>query len=127
MRVKSPEETASIVDPLKFFGEVVGLQEYIPNPGVDIRALVVGDRVVGSMKRVAAHNEWRANIHLRAKSGAIELSDDAKEVAVRASKAVGLGISGGGMIFLGGTPYLLPGNASPRFRALPASARGHAP
>src|SRR2546428_4376632 len=60
MRVKSLEETASIVDTLKFFGEVVCLQEYIPNPGVDIRAFVVGDRVVGSMKRVAAHNEWRA-------------------------------------------------------------------
>ena len=59
MRVKSLEETASIVETLKFFGEVVCLQEYIPNPGVDIRALVVGDRVIGSMKRIAAHNEWR--------------------------------------------------------------------
>src|SRR5256712_13543170 len=62
MRVKSLEETASIVDTLKFFGEVVCLQEYIPNPGVDIRAFVVGDRVVGSMKRVAAHNEWRPGV-----------------------------------------------------------------
>ena len=118
MRVKSLEETASIVDTLKFFGEVVCLQEYIPNPGVDIRALVVGDRVVGSMKRVAAHNEWRANIHLGAKGVAIELSDDAKEVAVRASKAVGLEISGVDMIFRGDTPYVLEVNASPGFRGL---------
>src|SRR5439155_13105681 len=87
MRVKSLEETASIVDTLKFFGEVVCLQEYIPNPGVDIRALVVGDRVVGSMKRVAAHNEWRANIRLGAKGVAIELPDHAKEIAVRARRA----------------------------------------
>ena len=72
MRVKSLEETASIVDTLKFFGEVVCLQEYIPNPGVDIRVLVVGDRVVGSMKRVAQVNEWRANIHLGAKGVAID-------------------------------------------------------
>src|SRR3989441_2890259 len=69
MRVKSLEETASIVDTLKFFGEVVCLQEYIPNPGVDIRALVVGDRVVGSMKRVAAHNEWRGRVPLHATRG----------------------------------------------------------
>jgi len=118
MRVKSLEEIASIVDTLKFFGEVVCLQEYIPNPGVDIRALVVGDQVVGSMKRIAAHNEWRANIHLGAKGVAIELDDHAKQVAVRASKAVGLEISGVDMIFRGDTPYVLEVNASPGFRGL---------
>ena len=118
MRVKSLEETASIVDTLKFFGEVLCLQEYIPNPGVDIRVLVVGDRVVGSMKRVAQVNEWRANIHLGAKGVAIELSDHAKQIAVRASKAVGLEISGVDMIFRGDTPYVLEVNASPGFHGL---------
>src|SRR5881396_245209 len=118
MRVKSIEETASIVDTLKFFGEVMCLQEYIPNPGVDIRAFVVGDRVVGSMKRVAAHNEWRANIHLGAKGIAMELDDHAKQVAVKASKAVGLEISGVDMIFRGDTPYVLEVNASPGFKGL---------
>ena len=118
MRVKSLEETASIVDTLKFFGEVVCLQEYIPNPGVDIRALVVGERVIGSMKRIAAHNEWRANIHLGAKGVPIELDDHAKSIAVRASKAVGLEISGVDMIFRGTTPYVLEVNASPGFHGL---------
>lgn len=118
MRVRSLDETASIVDTLKFFGEVVLLQEYIPNPGVDIRALVVGDRVVGSMKRVAPHNEWRANIHLGAKGVPIELDDRAKDIAVRASKAVGLEISGVDMIFRGDNPYVLEVNASPGFRGL---------
>src|SRR5207245_5671846 len=74
--------------------------------------------LVGSMKRVAAHNEWRANIHPGAKGVAIELSDHAKEVAVRASKAVGLEISGVDMIFRGDTPYVLEVNASPGFRGL---------
>jgi ribosomal protein S6--L-glutamate ligase len=118
MRVKSIEETASIVDTLKFFGEVVCLQEYIPNPGVDIRALVVGDRVVGSMKRIAPHNEWRANMHLGAKGVPIELDDHAQKVAVRSTKAVGLEISGVDMIFRGDTPYVLEVNASPGFRGL---------
>jgi ribosomal protein S6--L-glutamate ligase len=118
MRVKSIEETASIVDTLKFFGEVVCLQEYIPNPGVDIRALVVGDRVVGSMKRIAPHNEWRANMHLGAKGVPIELDDHAQKVAVKSTKAVGLEISGVDMIFRGDTPYVLEVNASPGFRGL---------
>ncbi len=118
MRVKSFEETAAIVDTMKAFGEVMLLQEYIPNPGVDIRAFVVGDRVIGSMKRVAQLNEWRSNIHLGAKGVPIELDDHAKEIAVRASRAVGLEISGVDMIFRGDEPVVLEVNASPGFRGL---------
>src|SRR3989454_2648339 len=91
MRVKSLEETASIVDTLKFFGEVVCLQEYIPNPGVDIRALVVGDRVVGSMKRVAAHNEWRGSNHPPAKGEAVALFHHPAEAAARGAEGVRVG------------------------------------
>ncbi len=118
MRVKSFEETAAIVDTMKSFGEVMLLQEYIPNPGIDIRALVVGDRVIGSMKRVAQLHEWRSNIHLGAKGMPVELDDHAKDVAVRASKAVGLEISGVDMIFRGDEPVVLEVNASPGFRGL---------
>ncbi len=118
MRVKDLDETASIVDTLNMFGEVVCLQEYIPNPGIDIRAFVVGDRVVASMKRVAPHTEWRANIHLGAKGQKVELDDDTKTVAVRASKAVGLEISGVDLILSGDRPYVLEVNASPGFRGL---------
>ena len=118
MRVKSFEETASIVDTMKSFGQVMLLQEYIPNPGVDIRALVVGDRVVGSMKRVAQMHEWRSNIHLGAKGVPVELDPGTQEVAVRASKAVGLEISGVDMILRGGEPVVLEVKASPGFRGL---------
>ncbi len=118
MRVKSFEETAAIVDTMKSFGQVMLLQEYIPNPGIDIRAFVVGDRVIGSMKRVAQMHEWRSNIHLGAKGMPIELDDHAKDVAVRASQAVGLEISGVDMIFRGDEPVVLEVNASPGFRGL---------
>ena len=118
MRVKDLDETASIVDTLNMFGEVVCLQEYIPNPGIDLRAFVVGDEVVASMKRVAPHTEWRANIHLGAKGHKVELDDDTKAIAVRASKAVGLEISGVDLIMSGDDPYVLEVNASPGFRGL---------
>lgn len=118
MRVKDLDETASIVDTLNLFGEVVCLQEYIPNPGIDIRVFVVGESVVASMKRVAPHFEWRANIHLGGKGQKLELDDATKEVAVRASKAVGLEVSGVDMIMSGDTPYVLEVNASPGFRGL---------
>lgn len=118
MRVKDQDEVASIVDTLNFFGEPVLLQEFIPNPGVDIRAFVVGDRVIGAMKRIAAHHEWRSNIHLGAKGVPIELDGAGKEVAVRAAKAVGLEVSGVDMIFWDERAYVLEVNASPGFRGL---------
>ena len=118
MRVKDLDETASIVDTLNMFGEVVCLQEYIPNPGIDIRAFVVGDEVVASMKRVAPHTEWRANIHPGAKGQKVTLSEDTKATAVRASKAVGLEVSGVDLIMAGDQPFVLEVNASPGFRGL---------
>lgn len=118
MRVRDQDETASIVDTLNMFGEVVCLQEFIPNPGIDIRAFVIGDRVIASMKRVAPLWEWRANIHLGAKGLPVELDDHSKEVAVRASRAVGLEISGVDMIMSRGESYVLEVNASPGFRGL---------
>src|SRR3989449_7205289 len=104
MRVKSLEETASIVDTLKFFGEVVCLQEYIPNPGVDIRALVVGDRVVGSMKRVAAHNEWRADNHPPAQKAAPGLRGHPKDEGGAGAGAPRPGMSRGGVMSPRRTP-----------------------
>src|SRR3989441_4969615 len=124
MRVKSLEETASIVDTLKFFGEVVCLQEYIPNPGVDIRALVVGDRVVGSMKRVAAHNEWRAENHPPAKNGALGMSGHAQGEAGRGAEGGGRGRSGAGKMFPRAPPPRPPGHARPPVRRRPPAARG---
>ncbi len=118
MRVKDLDETASIVDTLNLFGEVVLFQEYIPNPGIDIRAFVVGDEVVAAMKRVAPMTEWRANIHLGARGSKVELHDDVKEVAVRAAKALGLEVSGVDLIMSGGSPYVLEVNASPGFKGL---------
>ena len=58
------------------------------------------------------------NIHLRAKGVAVELNERTKEVAVRASKTVGLEISGVDMIFRGEAPNVLEVNVSPGFRGL---------
>jgi len=118
MRVNDLDETAAIVDTLKFLGQTVLLQEYIPNPGIDIRALVVGDHVIGSMKRIAPANEWRANVHLGAKGVPVELDQATQAIAVRASKAVGLEISGVDLIFRGDEPVILEVNVSPGFRGL---------
>ena len=95
--------------------KVYGCDAFLPFP---FSRVSPSDEVVGSMKRIAAHNEWRANIHLGAKGVAMKLDDHAKDIAVRAPKAVGLEISGVDMIFRGMQPYVLEVNASPGFHGL---------
>lgn len=118
LRVNNIQETASIVETLKFLGEAVLLQEFIPNPGEDVRVLVVGDRVVAAMKRIAPPKEWRANIHRGGRGVPIDLDETTEKIAIRASQAVGLEISGVDMIFRGDKPVVLEVNVSPGFRGL---------
>jgi len=58
--------------------KVYGCDAFLPFPFSRVSPF---DEVVGSTKRIAAHNEWRANIHLGAKGHKVELSDDVKAIA----------------------------------------------
>lgn len=118
LRVKEPAEAASIIDTLHSLGEMIAIQEYIPHPGVDIRALVVGGKVVGSMKRVAKLHEWRTNIHLGAKPLPHKLDQVAEETSLKAAQATGLEIAGVDLVYRENEPYVLEVNACPGFRGL---------
>lgn len=118
LRVKDPSEATSIVDTMHVLGEALAIQEFIPHPGVDIRALVVGEEVVGSMKRVAPLHEWRTNIHLGAQGRPHDLDGEGEDVALRAARATGLEIAGVDMVYRDEHPYILEVNACPGFRGL---------
>jgi tetrahydromethanopterin:alpha-L-glutamate ligase len=67
------------------------IQEFINNPNNvyrDIRALVIGDEVVSAMYRVS--NDWITNIHQNGKAEKCELTDEIRELAIKAKNAVGL-------------------------------------
>lgn len=71
------------------------LQEFIEEfKGRDIRAFVVGDKVVASMMRIAAGDEFRSNIHRGGRGERIVLSEEEKELAIRAVRVLGLGVGG---------------------------------
>jgi len=67
MRVDDPKDARPIVDTLVELKQLICVQKYVPNPGEDIRAFVVGENVVAAMRRLAPPNEWRSNIHLGGK------------------------------------------------------------
>lgn len=97
-------------------GTNVLLQEYIKeSAGVDIRAVVVGSRVVASMKRQSLDDDFRSNLHKGGEGVAIKLTEEERKMAIKAAKAMGLSIAGVDMMRSGRGPLILEVNASPGF------------
>jgi ribosomal protein S6--L-glutamate ligase len=100
---------------------VLYLQAYV-EARADVRVFVVGDRVEASIMRRARPGEFRANIH---QGAAFELfTPDAAtaELAVRATRAVGLDYAGVDILLTDGRPQLLEVNGTPSFRAVNAAS-----
>lgn len=97
-------------------GTNILLQEYIKeSAGVDIRAFVVGSRVVASMKRQSLDDDFRSNLHKGGEGTSIKLTDEEKRIAVKAAKAMGLHIAGVDLMRPSRGPLVLEVNASPGF------------
>ncbi len=97
-------------------GTNVLLQEFIKeSAGVDIRAFVVGGRVVASMKRQSLDDDFRSNLHKGASAVPIKLTEEERKMAIKAAKAMGLSVAGVDMMRSDRGPLILEVNASPGF------------
>ncbi len=97
-------------------GTNILLQEFIKeSAGTDIRAFVVGGRVIASMKRQSLDDDFRSNLHKGGLGTPIKLTDQEKRTAVKAAKAMGLHICGVDIMRSERGPLVLEVNASPGF------------
>lgn len=97
-------------------GTNVLLQEYVEeSAGTDIRALVVGSRVVASMKRQSLDDDFRSNLHKGGGGTSVKLTPEEKHIAIRAAKAMGLHFAGVDLMRSNRGPLVLEVNASPGF------------
>lgn len=97
-------------------GTNVLLQEFIKeSAGTDIRAFVVGSRVVASMQRQSLDDDFRSNLHKGGQGVAIKLTPEEKKMAVKAAKAMGLSVAGVDLMRSERGPLVLEVNASPGF------------
>jgi ribosomal protein S6--L-glutamate ligase len=104
----------SVIEAFRGLDAHILAQEFIEEyEGSDLRAFVVGDEVVAAMKRQAAKGEFRANLHRGAKAEAVELSDQERRMALRATKALGLIVAGVDLIRSNDGPLVIEVNASP--------------
>lgn len=97
-------------------GTNILVQEFIKeSAGTDIRAFVVGSRVVASMKRQSLDDDFRSNLHKGGEGTIVKLTEEERKMAVKAAKAMGLNIAGVDMMRSERGPLVLEVNASPGF------------
>jgi ribosomal protein S6--L-glutamate ligase len=112
-------EVQTILDTFWDLGQEIVLQEFVAeSEGRDVRALVVGSRVVGAMRRKAKKGEFRSNIHRGGEGQAIELPASYMEAAVQAARVLGLEVAGVDMLEGRAGPRLMEINSSPGFEGL---------
>lgn len=106
----------------KIDSDIVLLQEYIAESnGIDYRAFVIGDKVVAAMQRQAQPGDFRSNLELGGSASKAELTEEECELAVKATKALGLEISGVDILRTRKGPVIMEVNANPGFQGLVAA------
>ena len=104
----------AIIETLQSTKQQVLIQRFVAeSKGRDIRALVVGDRVVAAMRRVAQGDEFRSNVHRGGSVERVELEPDAEQIAVRAAQIMGLKVAGVDMLEADEGPLVMEVNSSP--------------
>ncbi|MFT5843524.1 MAG: ribosomal protein S6--L-glutamate ligase [Pseudohongiellaceae bacterium] len=111
---ESTQSAASIIELLQSQKQNVLVQKFVAeSKGKDIRAFVVGDRVVAAMRRTAEGQEFRSNVHRGGSAEAVDLPDEYRETAVRATQILGLQVAGVDMLEGANGPQIMEVNSSP--------------
>jgi ribosomal protein S6--L-glutamate ligase len=109
----------SIVEAFSAANINILVQEYIQEAeGSDLRALVVGGRVVAAMRRVGKAGEFRSNLHRGGGTEDAHISDDERDIAVRAAAVLGLNVAGVDMLRSNRGPMVIEVNSSPGLRGI---------
>ncbi|WP_106745410.1 30S ribosomal protein S6--L-glutamate ligase [Yoonia maritima] len=104
----------SVVEAFRASGTNILLQEFIKEAGgTDIRAIVVGGKVIAAMKRTGAEGDFRSNLHRGGSAQVIKLSPEERSTAVRAAKTMGLNVCGVDMLRANHGPVVMEVNSSP--------------
>ncbi len=115
-RISDPDIAARVFRTISFHHGVLYLQKFIPHDGSDIRAFVIGDRVVAAMRRIAEN--WKTNVSLGAKPVPLNLSEELKNLAVKAAEVIGCKVTGVDILEGPEGPVVVELNSQPGWRGL---------
>ena len=109
----------SVMNAFKQVDADILVQEFIKeSSGIDIRAIVVGDKVVAAMQRVAPVGEFRSNVHRGATTQHIDLTADEEEIAIKSTSILGLNVAGVDLMRSKRGPLVLEVNSSPGLQGI---------
>ena len=115
---------SSVIEAFNGLKARVIAQQFIKESGgADIRAFVVDGIVVGAMKRQGKEGEFRSNLHRGGSATIIELSDQEELTAIKAARAMGLGVAGVDMLQSSSGPLVLEVNSSPGLEGIEAATK----
>lgn len=118
MRVSDPELAWRTFRTLERTQSVIYLQQFVRHPGWDLRLFVIGQQVMGAMRRHAVEG-WRTNVAQGGRAEAVSATVEEQQLAIRAAKAVGAEIAGVDLLPTPeGSYVVLEVNAVPGWRAL---------
>ena len=114
----------AIIETLHGTNQQVLIQAFVKeSKGRDIRAIVVGDRVVAAMRRVAQGEEFRSNVHRGGRVEPVDLDPAYQETAVRAAQIMGLRVAGVDMLEGNDGPLVMEVNSSPGLQGIESATK----
>jgi len=109
----------SVIDAFIELGADFLVQEFIKEAGgSDVRAFVIGRRVVAAMERSAADGEFRSNLHRGGSASATKLTPEERRTAVKAAQTMGLSVAGVDILRSSRGPLIMEVNSSPGLRGI---------
>jgi ribosomal protein S6--L-glutamate ligase len=123
VRVSDLELARRTFRTLERLGAVLYVQRAIRHPGHDLRAFVLGGRVVGAIRRHAPDGDWRTNVAVGGRPEAVKLDREMERLALRSARAVGAEMAGVDLLpdLDRGELVVVEVNAVPGWRALAAA------
>lgn len=111
---ETEQAASSVIEAFHGLDENILIQKFIQeSKGADIRAFVVGGRVVAAMKRQAVGGEFRSNLHRGGSATAFKLPAEYRKTALLAARALGLRVAGVDLIESAEGPMVMEVNSSP--------------
>lgn len=116
---ETPKAAESVIDGLRQMKAHFLVQEFIKESnGCDIRAFVIGDKVVASMMRRAKEGEFRSNLHRGGSAIPVDISKEEAQAALNAARALGLNVAGVDLLRSSRGPLVLEVNSSPGLQGI---------
>lgn len=120
---ETPKIAEAIIETLQSKQQNVLIQKFVAeSKGKDVRAFVVGDQVVAAMRRSAAGTEFRSNVHRGGMVESIDLPEEYRRTAVRATHILGLRVAGVDMLEGKDGPQIMEVNSSPGLEGIEKSS-----